>query len=537
MVARGGADLLDRGRRSRFRGGEPHRMARGGRLPRDRVVAAAPSRRPAHPDVPPAARRGRHRRARRARRRACRLPSSATQTLDWLARHYRPEATVAAAASPAPSPSCSRRPASSASTAPIPPPSGRPRRSSCRALEQAARDRCRPGAAVRSARRDGANIRRDGGGRRRAGDAGRRSRAGTDWCRRRRRSSPGAARSDSASTDLPGSRSASRRASRPTCSSGRWSRAALLPTVAYLGGPAELRYLALTPPVYQQARRRTASARCPDGRACWSSPGWTACWRSSASTSRSCWTRPAHWRRGWSGRSCPVRRWRRSPRSGPRWKRATARWSERGRHRSHAGASHSRRPAPGARRDPGDREEAGPAPQAAAGDRAGPDQPGADRRAARRQAAGAGPDPGAVPRPLWPGAARRACETRSRRWYAGALEGPSHPVVDSTHVGDRAHPARGAAHPHHGHRRGLADRPGARPAAGGPAADSPGTRDLAKKVDLLEAEVDDLTRSVQALQDENAFLQRLLAESRPRSTLPPPPGPERRRAAAPPGRR
>ena len=44
-----------------------------------------------------------------------------------------------------------------------------------------------------------------------------------------------------------------------------------------------------------------------------------------------------------------------------------------------------------------------------------------------------------------------------------------------------------------------------------------------KKVDLLEAEVDDLNRSVQALQDENAFLQRLLADPSSRSTLPRPP--------------
>jgi hypothetical protein len=51
----------------------------------------------------------------------------------------------------------------------------------------------------------------------------------------------------------------------------------------------------------------------------------------------------------------------------------------------------------------------------------------------------------------------------------------------------------------------------------------PGLEDLVKKVDLLEAEVDDLTRSVQSLQDENAFLQRLLTEPSPRSTLPRPP--------------
>lgn len=58
----------------------------------------------------------------------------------------------------------------------------------------------------------------------------------------------------------------------------------------------------------------------------------------------------------------------------------------------------------------------------------------------------------------------------------------------------------------------------------GPQAAPPGMAELAKKVELLEADVDDLTRSVQTLQDENAFLQRLLAESSPRSTLPPPPG-------------
>ncbi|HWB42983.1 MAG TPA: hypothetical protein VG500_17090 [Gemmatimonadales bacterium] len=57
----------------------------------------------------------------------------------------------------------------------------------------------------------------------------------------------------------------------------------------------------------------------------------------------------------------------------------------------------------------------------------------------------------------------------------------------------------------------------------GPRDVPPGLDDLAKKVDLLEAEVDDLTRSVQALQDENAFLQRLLGDTTSRPTLPRPP--------------
>jgi hypothetical protein len=58
----------------------------------------------------------------------------------------------------------------------------------------------------------------------------------------------------------------------------------------------------------------------------------------------------------------------------------------------------------------------------------------------------------------------------------------------------------------------------------GPQAAPPGLAELAKKIELLEADVDDLTRSVQTLQDENAFLQRLLADPSHRSTLPPPPG-------------
>ena len=58
----------------------------------------------------------------------------------------------------------------------------------------------------------------------------------------------------------------------------------------------------------------------------------------------------------------------------------------------------------------------------------------------------------------------------------------------------------------------------------GPQAAPPGLAELAKKIELLEADVDDLTRSVQTLQDENAFLQRLLANPPSRSTLPPPPG-------------
>ncbi len=57
----------------------------------------------------------------------------------------------------------------------------------------------------------------------------------------------------------------------------------------------------------------------------------------------------------------------------------------------------------------------------------------------------------------------------------------------------------------------------------GPEQTPPALGELAKKVELLESEVDDLTRSVRSLEEENQFLQRLLAESPQRSTLPPPP--------------
>jgi len=55
----------------------------------------------------------------------------------------------------------------------------------------------------------------------------------------------------------------------------------------------------------------------------------------------------------------------------------------------------------------------------------------------------------------------------------------------------------------------------------GPEQIPPAIGDLAKKVDLLEAEVDDLNRAVKSLEDESQFLRRLL-ESPARSTLPPP---------------
>ena len=49
-----------------------------------------------------------------------------------------------------------------------------------------------------------------------------------------------------------------------------------------------------------------------------------------------------------------------------------------------------------------------------------------------------------------------------------------------------------------------------------------GIDELSRKVELLENEVEDLTRIVQNLQDDNAFFQRLLEDSAQRPTLPPP---------------
>jgi hypothetical protein len=61
----------------------------------------------------------------------------------------------------------------------------------------------------------------------------------------------------------------------------------------------------------------------------------------------------------------------------------------------------------------------------------------------------------------------------------------------------------------------------ARRLEGPEAAVPPNLVELGKKVDLLEAEVDDLSRAVEALREENQFLQRLLEDSPGRSSLPP----------------
>jgi len=54
-----------------------------------------------------------------------------------------------------------------------------------------------------------------------------------------------------------------------------------------------------------------------------------------------------------------------------------------------------------------------------------------------------------------------------------------------------------------------------------PEAAPPPLVDLARRVDLLESEVEDLNRALEGLKDENAFLQRLIEDTPPRPALPP----------------
>jgi hypothetical protein len=55
----------------------------------------------------------------------------------------------------------------------------------------------------------------------------------------------------------------------------------------------------------------------------------------------------------------------------------------------------------------------------------------------------------------------------------------------------------------------------------GPEVAPPPLADLAKRVELLEGEIDDLNRSVEGLKEENAFLQRLIEDAPARPALPP----------------
>lgn len=59
----------------------------------------------------------------------------------------------------------------------------------------------------------------------------------------------------------------------------------------------------------------------------------------------------------------------------------------------------------------------------------------------------------------------------------------------------------------------------------GPGQVPPPLADLARKVEVLESEMEDLQRTMATLQEENQFLQRLLEDHPGRSSLPPPKSP------------
>jgi hypothetical protein len=58
----------------------------------------------------------------------------------------------------------------------------------------------------------------------------------------------------------------------------------------------------------------------------------------------------------------------------------------------------------------------------------------------------------------------------------------------------------------------------------GPPPSTPALEELARKLSELETEVEQLSRTVETLQEESVFLHRLLADPSHRSTLPPSPG-------------
>lgn len=59
----------------------------------------------------------------------------------------------------------------------------------------------------------------------------------------------------------------------------------------------------------------------------------------------------------------------------------------------------------------------------------------------------------------------------------------------------------------------------------GPEVPPPSSSELVRRLETVESEVEDLQRTVQQLQEENQFLQRLLEDQPARPAIPPPANP------------
>ena len=366
---------------------------------------------------------------------AAELPASEFRdaTLAWLERHYRPEATVAGSFGGALAELLGTTGDPRVSTAPT----RRAKRAAAPRLVNALRQAAELDADLDTGPRPwGVTARNSGHHRRRwrhAGDA--RGRAGT----RSPGASDGAAfvtRRSRERFDLAAiQRIAAREPTRlsPNVLLRPVVESAVLPTVAYVGGPGELRYLALTPPVYDRLGVRPAAAAAPVVGRRRGAPG-----RAGPGEVRRPAGRPA--RPGGRARGRMVRVAAAGEATSTRSPAAS------GARRGVRAASSARRPKSIRRW----RRRCRAARQQALGGteeiekklvqhlkKRQETELGQVARARtavlpERQAAGAGLHRGAVPGAIWAGAPRRCWPTRSVRGMPAPLKGPSQPLLDST---------------------------------------------------------------------------------------------------------
>ena len=368
------------GRRPRFRRGQPGQLDRGGR-----DAYARPRSRRGRPR-PRSRRCTASRWARRsstsshAGRATCRHPSSANATLDWLRRHYQPEATVAESFAGALAELLAPAGRRLSSTAPIPASSAPRRATWCgHSASRGSSTAIWPDRAE-ELRTAGDGSRRAGRRRRDAGDAGRCAGPGPPDARRRRIHDPpgqGAIRPGDAPAAL---RPRSPSGSRPTCCCARWSRAPCSRRWPTWPAPASCA-------ISRSRRRYTSGMRHPPpaGRCLAGRDSGRAAGRAGAAEVRSRAGRSAGARRGAGGQAGTLPA---AGRGGPRARRSLRAaietgyetlGAQRGRDRSDSRATGAGSQAPGAGGAARHGEEAGAASQAAAGDRAGPDRQGPDR--------------------------------------------------------------------------------------------------------------------------------------------------------------